>query len=92
MKPESVKLICFNLGYYPSGDKTLTTTQSTTLMAVEASLSAVSPGGLVSVLAYIGHPGKKSTAVLRSLAAPLAASLGVLWPPRETCRHSLNCD
>lgn len=51
------RIVAFNLGYLPGGDKSLTTTSSTTLQAVEAALEVVSAGGVVSILAYTGHPG-----------------------------------
>lgn len=51
------KLVAFNLGYLPSGDKSIVTQPGSTLAAVEAALEVVCPGGLVSIMAYIGHPG-----------------------------------
>eukprot|EP00877_Chromochloris_zofingiensis_P012694 jgi/Chrzof1/7679/Cz02g32200.t1 len=51
------KVICFNLGYLPRGDKSVITTSSSTLAAVQAALEVVCPGGLITILAYIGHPG-----------------------------------
>eukprot|EP00775_Hariotina_reticulata_P010936 gene10936-11090_t len=51
------KLVTFNLGYLPGGDKSITTQSGSTLAAVEAALEVVCPGGLVSIMAYIGHPG-----------------------------------
>lgn len=51
------KLICFNLGYLPGGDKSITTTIDTSVSAVEASLEALRFGGLISLLCYRGHPG-----------------------------------
>lgn len=55
----SASLICFNLGYLPCADgKAETATkQDTTVAAVRAALQVVSSRGLVSILAYIGHPG-----------------------------------
>lgn len=51
------KLVCFNLGYLPAGDKQLVTEASTTAAAIEAALEVVRPGGLISIIAYTGHPG-----------------------------------
>ena len=51
------KLICFNLGYLPGGDKSIITQIDSTLAAIEASLEALVFGGVVSILCYIGHPG-----------------------------------
>lgn len=51
------KLICFNLGYLPGGDKTVVTTIDSTLAAIEGSLESLCFGGLISILCYTGHPG-----------------------------------
>jgi len=61
-----VAAVLFNLGYLPGGDKQLTTRAETTLQALDASLEWLRPGGLLSVLAYIGHPGgiEEANAVL----------------------------
>lgn len=52
-----ISLVCFNLGYRPSGDHALTTRPETTLPALLASLLLLSPAGALSVVAYRGHPG-----------------------------------
>jgi len=52
----SAKLIVFNLGYLPGSDKSCTTLTPTTLQAIEASMRAVAPGGLISITCYPGHP------------------------------------
>lgn len=49
-------LIMFNLGYLPGGDKRITTTTDSTLIAVRSSLEILSPGGLVCITMYSGHP------------------------------------
>ena len=56
----SASLICFNLGYLPSAeDKPQTATgQHSTLAAVAAALNMVNDRGLISIMAYTGHPGK----------------------------------
>lgn len=51
------RVVAFNLGYLPGGDKAITTAMSTTTAAVEAALEVVTSGGVVSILAYTGHPG-----------------------------------
>lgn len=55
----SASLICFNLGYLPSAeDKPQTATgQHSTLAAVAAALNMVNDRGLISIMAYTGHPG-----------------------------------
>lgn len=52
-----VSVVMFNLGYLPGGDKSKTTTPSATVAALESSLILLKPAGIISVLAYIGHPG-----------------------------------
>ena len=52
-----VAAITFNLGYLPGGDKQITTAATSTLAALEQSLQLLQNGGVLSVLAYRGHPG-----------------------------------
>lgn len=53
--PYSAKLIAFNLGYLPGGDKSLTTHLATTMIAIRASLELVVQGGMISITCYPGH-------------------------------------
>lgn len=78
--PESVagrvKAVMFNLGYLPGGDKQRTTSTSTTLAALQAALSLLAPGGVISLLAYTGHPGGREEAEqVKGWAAALAQDL-----------------
>ncbi len=50
-----VKLVCFNLGYLPGGDKSITTRTDSTLAALNQSLDYLAEDGLVSILCYKGH-------------------------------------
>ncbi|KAJ6917713.1 hypothetical protein NC652_019901 [Populus alba x Populus x berolinensis] len=52
-----VRLVAFNLGYLPGGDKTITTVSETTQLALEAAKKILIPGGLISLVVYVGHPG-----------------------------------
>ena len=52
-----VAAITFNLGYLPGGDKQITTAAASTLAALQQSLQLLRNGGVLSVLAYRGHPG-----------------------------------
>lgn len=52
-----VTAVMFNLGYLPSGDKTVITRPETTLAALEASWDLLKPGGVLSVVVYPGHAG-----------------------------------
>jgi hypothetical protein len=49
--------VAFNLGYLPGGDKQLKTGAETTLRALKAASNVLQAGGLISVVAYTGHPG-----------------------------------
>ena len=48
-------IIMYNLGYMPGGDHSITTTETDTLKSLEISLGLISPGGVISVIAYPGH-------------------------------------
>lgn len=52
-----IRLVAFNLGYLPGGDKTIITQSETTLKALEVAKSIMVPGGLISLVVYVGHPG-----------------------------------
>lgn len=49
--------VMFNLGYLPGGDKAVTTRTATTIAAVRAAIGMLRPGGVLTVIAYPGHPG-----------------------------------
>ncbi len=51
-----VKLIVYNLGYLPGGDKTITTMTTSTLQSLEAATELIIPGGALSITCYPGHP------------------------------------
>ncbi len=50
-----VKLICYNLGYLPGGDKTITTQTGSTLSSIQNALSCLSLQGAISITCYPGH-------------------------------------
>lgn len=47
----------FNLGYLPGGDRSVITRPKTTLHALGQALNLLSPGGLLVIAIYPGHPG-----------------------------------
>jgi predicted methyltransferase len=49
--------VMFNLGYLPGHGSDLTTTPDTTIPALNAALSLLRPGGVITVVAYTGHEG-----------------------------------
>lgn len=67
-----IRLIVYNLGYLPGGDKTLTTYLETTLRSVENALKLVRQGGMVCLTCYSGHPeGAKEEEALLEMAGGL---------------------
>lgn len=60
--------VMFNLGYLPGGDKTYTTTTSSSLQGLQQALALLRVGGIVTVIAYPGHPGgTEETAAVEGL-------------------------
>jgi predicted methyltransferase len=55
--PGPVRVVCFNLGYLPGGDKTITTRKDSTIDALNRASKMLLPGGLLTVVGYRGHPG-----------------------------------
>ena len=47
----------FNLGYLPGSDKSVITETPRTLRAVQAALTCLAPGGLLTIVVYPGHEG-----------------------------------
>jgi SAM-dependent methyltransferase len=50
------KLIVYNLGYLPGGNKDLTTLSSSTLESLEKAAQLITIGGALSITCYPGHP------------------------------------
>ncbi|PKG22251.1 class I SAM-dependent methyltransferase [Niallia nealsonii] len=46
----------FNLGYLPGGDKSIVTTSTTTIAAIEQLLEILAPEGIIVLVIYHGHP------------------------------------
>lgn len=59
-----IKLILFNLGYLPCGDKSITTKHDTTLSAVKKSIEMISKDGLILIVFYPHVEGKKEAKVV----------------------------
>lgn len=55
----SVKLIVYNLGYLPGGDKSITTEADTTLKSIKNSMELVSLQGAIIITCYSGHSAGK---------------------------------
>jgi SAM-dependent methyltransferase len=52
-----VKLVLFNLGYLPGGDRRVITRPATTGIALDQTLKLLAVGGIVIVTVYPGHEG-----------------------------------
>ena len=65
---EPPRLIAFNLGFLPGGDKQVTTLLDSTLAAVRAAMALLQPGGMLLVCCYPGHAeGQRELDALRDL-------------------------
>lgn len=54
-----VSVAMFNLGYLPSGDKTITTEAESTLAAIDKIFDLLRVGGRIIIAVYHGHPSGK---------------------------------
>jgi hypothetical protein len=55
IEPHTIRLIVYNLGYLPGGNKELTTSNSTTLKSLQEAQHLIMPGGVISLTCYSGH-------------------------------------
>ncbi len=72
----------FNLGYLPGGDHGFTTCAASTVAALGCLTGLLAPGGLVTVVAYHGHPAgcEENAAVAEYLAKlPQTAFAVAAW-------------
>lgn len=77
-----IRLIVYNLGYLPGGNKQVTTMTPTTLESVRKAHDLVAPGGAVSIACYPGHPEGKEEEIA------LCAELSRLSPKEwNVCTH-----
>ncbi|MBS0604382.1 MAG: methyltransferase domain-containing protein [Verrucomicrobia bacterium] len=78
-----IRLIVYNLGYLPRGDKGITTLTETTLQSISRGLELVMPGGAISITCYPGHSeGAREERTLLEWASQLSPSN---W---NICLHS----
>lgn len=70
---ENVKLVSFNLGYLPGGDKDIQTKVDTTLKAVEGSSKLLVPGGVISIVQYPHAEGREEADALKEWYQTLPA-------------------
>jgi tRNA1(Val) A37 N6-methylase TrmN6 len=69
---QPVDAVMFNLGYLPGSDRYIATQPDTTLAAVEQAAYLLTPGGLMTIVAYPGHEtGILENQVLRQFLSTL---------------------
>lgn len=79
----TVKLIVYNLGYLPGGNKAKTTQVNTTLHSLRQAQDFLQPGGVISITCYSGHSeGAKEQEKILAYASQLS--------PKEwsCCQHN----
>lgn len=76
-----VRLIVYNFGYLPQGDKSITTLVESSITSLRAALHLLMPKGVISATLYPGHPeGMREQIAFLELAAHLDPSLWcVTW-------------
>lgn len=57
-----ISAVMFNLGYLPGGDKQIITRPESTIPALDAAVSLLKAGGIVTVVLYPGHEGGRGEA------------------------------
>ena len=55
--PTGIAAVMFNLGYLPGGNHAFTTIPISTMSALHAACRLIRNGGMITVCAYVGHPG-----------------------------------
>lgn len=85
----AVGAVMFNLGYLPYQDHRLTTLRETTLPAIAGAMRLLRPGGVLTVVAYRGHPGgeEEASAVDDWMQEYAASSGGPFRFPQERPRR-----
>lgn len=80
---DPVRLIVYNLGYLPKGNKQFTTMTQSTMESLGKALELVMPGGAISITCYPGHDegAKEEKAILEMIAHLSAMSWNV-------CHHT----
>ena len=62
-----VDCFIFNFGYLPTADKTITTSKTNSLKALNAASTLIADKGIMSLLCYPGHPnGHEETAAIKT--------------------------
>lgn len=69
-----VAAVMFNLGYRPSGDKSLVTLPSSTVAGIRSAFRLLQPDSIMTVIGYRGHPGGRAEV---EAVAQLLAEVGM---------------
>jgi len=73
-------VIVFNLGWLPGSSHEITTSSSTTIKALEASLVLLVPSGLIIITCYPGHQGGDEEALkVKEWASNLTPQFYYVW-------------
>ncbi|BAO45305.1 class I SAM-dependent methyltransferase [Thiolapillus brandeum] len=72
-----IQAVMFNLGYLPGSDKTTITRRDSSLAALQQATRIVSPQGIISVLAYRGHPGGQEES--QAIQTAMEGLAGTQW-------------
>lgn len=74
-----VRLVVYNLGYLPKGDKSITTKSHTTLQSIVSAMALIVDDGAICITCYPGHPaGAEELQALQNMTAALT-SWHVSW-------------
>lgn len=90
LAPQSVKLIVYNLGYLPRGDKSIVTKTDSTIESLKNAVPLIMVGGMISVTCYSGHSeGAKEEKAVLEFASKLNpkewCACHQRWLNRELC-------
>ncbi len=84
----ALRLIVYNLGYLPGGDKSITTKTESTLASIDSALSILGDAGAVSITCYPGHDeGKKEEEAVLEMALSLPSDRWEVRHHRWLNRH-----
>jgi hypothetical protein len=78
-----IRLIVYNLGYLPKGNKQMTTMTPSTLSSVKKAMNLIVPGGAICITCYPGHEeGRKEE---QALLKELSNLRSMIW---NICYHT----
>lgn len=86
---EPVSAVIFNLGYLPGGNQAVMTGPASTLAALEQAQALLTPGGIIVVVVYTGHPGgDEEWGAVRKWAAALPPGRFNVWQAAQVNRSA----